>query len=121
IKSEKIAKSGDVKARKELEILRIFQKALQDGKNARSIEIDKEELEAVKDLHLLTIKPVLYVANVDEGSILTGNKFVDRLREKVQEEDAEVIVLCAAIEAQIAEFEDLEDKQMFLEEYGLEE
>jgi len=69
----------------------------------------------------LTIKPVLYVANVDEGSILSGNKFVDRLREKVQEENAEVIVLCAAIEAQIAEFEDLEEKQMFLEEYGLEE
>src|SRR5690606_15707213 len=106
-KSEKIAKSGDAKARKELEILRTFQKSLQEGKNARSIDVDKEELEAVKDLHLLTIKPVLYVANVDEGSILSGNKFVDRLREKVQEENAEVIVLCAAIEAQIAEFEDL--------------
>ena len=120
-KSEKIAKSGDAKARKELEILRTFQKSLQEGKNARSIDVDKEELEAVKDLHLLTIKPVLYVANVDEGSILSGNKFVDRLREKVQEENAEVIVLCAAIEVQIAEFEDLEEKQMFLEEYGLEE
>jgi GTP-binding protein YchF len=121
IKNEKIAKSGDAKAKRELEILRIFQQALQEGKNARSIDVDKEELEAVKDLHLLTIKPVLYVANVDEGSILTGNKFVDRLREKVKEENAEVIVLCAAIEAQIAEFEDLEEKQMFLEEYGLEE
>lgn len=121
LKVEKIAKAGDAKARKELETLKVFKDALQSGKNARSIEVEKEDLEAVKDLHLLTIKPVLYVANVDEKGIITGNQFVDRLREKAQEENAEVIVLCAAIEAQIAEFEDKEEKQMFLEEYGLEE
>jgi len=121
LKVEKIAKAGDSKAKKELETLRIFREALQSGKNARSIDMEKEELEAVKDLHLLTIKPVLYVANVDEKSIITGNPLVDRLREKAEEENAEVIVLCAAIEAQIAEFEDEEEKQMFLEEYGLEE
>jgi GTP-binding protein YchF len=121
LKAEKIAKSGDAKAKKELEILKNFQKWLQSGKNARALEIEKEDLEAVRDLHLLTLKPVLYVANVDEGSILSGNELVDRLKEKVKEENAEVIVLCAAIEAQIAEFEDLEEKQMFLEEYGLEE
>jgi len=121
LKGEKIAKSGDAKARKELEILKAFRDGLISGKNARSIDVEKEDLEAVRDLHLLTIKPVLYVANVDEGSILTGNAYVDRLREKALEENAEVIVLCAAIEAQIAEFEDLEEKQMFLEEYGLEE
>src|SRR5690606_10104084 len=121
LKVEKIAKAGDAKARKELETLKDFKDALQSGKNARYIEVEKEDLEAVKDLHLLTIKPVLYVANVDEKGIITGNQFVDRLREKAQEENAEVIVLCAAIEAQIAEFEDKEEKQMFLEEYGLEE
>src|SRR5690554_277180 len=121
LKGKKIAKSGDAKARKELEILKTFRDGLKSGKNARSIDVEKEDLEAVRDLHLLTIKPVLYVANVDEGSILTGNAYVDRLREKALEENAEVIVLCAAIEAQIAEFEDLEEKQMFLEEYGLEE
>jgi GTP-binding protein YchF len=121
LKVEKIAKAGDAKAKKELETLKIFKDALQSGKNARSIEVEKEDLEAVKDLHLLTIKPVLYVANVDEKSIITGNQYVDRLRLKAQEEQAEVIVLCAAIEAQIAEFEDREEKQMFLEEYGLEE
>jgi GTP-binding protein YchF len=121
LKVEKIAKAGDAKAKKELETLKAFKEALQSGKNARSLEVEKEDLEAVKDLHLLTIKPVLYVANVDETSILTGNKHVDRLREKAEEEHAEVIVLCAAIEAQIAEFEDKEEKQMFLEEYGLEE
>ena len=121
LKVEKIAKAGDAKAKKELEILKTFKEALQSGKNARSLEVDKEDLEAVKDLHLLTIKPVLYVANVDEKSIISGNQYVDRLREKAHEENAEVIVLCAAIEAQIAEFEDKEEKQMFLEEYGLEE
>lgn len=121
LKTEKIAKSGDAKARKELETLTLFKEALTSGKNARSVEVEKEDLEAVKDLHLLTIKPVLYVANVDESSILHGNKYVDQLRENVKEENAEVIVLCAAIESQIAEFEDLEEKELFLGEYGLEE
>ncbi|MCH7411192.1 redox-regulated ATPase YchF [Belliella sp. DSM 111904] len=118
---EKIAKSGDAKARKELEILQKFKQALIDGKNARSVEVEKEDLEAVRDLHLLTIKPVLYVANVDEGSIQSGNEFVEQLREKVKEENAEVIVLCAALESQIAEFDDADEKAMFLSEYGLEE
>jgi ribosome-binding ATPase len=120
-KVEKIAKAGDAKARVELEILNRFKHGLTSGLNARAIEADKEELEAVRDLHLLTIKPVLYVANVDEGSILTGNKFVDTLKDKVKEENAEVILLCAAIESQIAEFDDADEKAMFLSEYGLEE
>jgi GTP-binding protein YchF len=118
---EKIAKSGDAKARVELEVLNRFKTGMTAGLNARAIEADKEELEAVRDLHLLTIKPVLYVANVDEGSILSGNKFVDALKAKVKEENAEVIILCAAIESQIAEFEDAEEKALFLSEYGLEE
>lgn len=121
LKSGKIAKSGDAKAKKELETLQLFKAALTAGKNARSVEVDKEDLEAVKDLHLLTIKPVLYVANVDEGSLQNGNKFVDQLRNDVEDEHAEVIVLCAAIESQIAEFEDPEEKEMFLAEYGLQE
>ncbi|WP_339704835.1 redox-regulated ATPase YchF [Algoriphagus aquimarinus] len=120
-KSEKVAKSGDAKAKKELETLLLFKQALVDGKNARSVDVDKEELEAVRDLHLLTIKPVIYVANVDESSLLSGNKYVDKLKEEVKNENAEVIILCAAIEAQIAEFEDAEEKEMFLGEYGLEE
>lgn len=118
---EKIAKSGDAKAKKELETLQLFKKGLESGKNARAIEVDKEDLEAVRDLHLLTIKPVLYVANVDEGSILTGNQFVDQLKEAIKEENADVIILCAAIESQIAEFDDMEEKELFLSEYGLDE
>lgn len=118
---EKIAKSGDAKAKKELETLNLFKSGLESGLNARAVEVEKEDLEVVRDLHLLTIKPVLYVANVDEKSIHTGNKFVDQLKEKVKEENADVILLCAAIESQIAEFEDPEEKEMFLSEYGLEE
>ena len=120
-KTEKIAKAGDAKAKKELETLLQFKDALTSGKNARSVDVDKEELLAVYDLHLLTIKPVIYVANVDENSLQTGNKYVDRLKEEVKDENAEVIVLCAAIEEQIAEFDDPEEKEMFLGEYGLEE
>lgn len=118
---EKVAKSGEARAKKDLETLLLFKQALNQGKNARALEVDKDDLEVLRDLHLLTIKPVLYVANVDEASLLTGNKFVDSLREKVKEENADVIVLCAAIEAQIAEFEDFEEKAMFLSEYGLDE
>ena len=120
-KTEKVAKAGDAKARKELETLLLFRDALTEGKNARSVDVEKEDLLAVSDLHLLTIKPVIYVANVDEESLQTGNKYVDKLKEEVKDENAEVIILCAAIEAQIAEFEDPEEKEMFLGEYGLEE
>ena len=118
---EKMAKSGDAKSKRELETLLQFKDGLTAGLNARAIEVDKEDLEAVRDLHLLTIKPVLYVANVDESSIHTGNAFVDRLRGKVKEENAEVIILCAAIESQIAELDDAEEKELFLGEYGLNE
>ncbi len=118
---EKMAKSGDAKSKRELETLLQFKDGLTAGLNARAIEVDKEDLEAVRDLHLLTIKPVLYVANVDESSIHTGNVFVDRLRDKVKEENAEVIILCAAIESQIAELDDAEEKELFLGEYGLNE
>jgi GTP-binding protein YchF len=120
-KVERTAKSGDAKAKKELASLEKFQACLQAGKNARSIEVSEDDLAAVADLFLLTIKPVIYVANVDEKAVLTGNKYVDALRELVKPEGAEVVVVCAAIEAQIAELESAEDRQVFLAEYGLTE
>ncbi|MCC5938533.1 MAG: redox-regulated ATPase YchF [Lunatimonas sp.] len=120
-KNEKIAKSGDAKAKKILSTLLTFKEGLLAGKNARAIEVEEEDLEAVYDLHLLTIKPVLYVANVSEQEINSGNSHVDKLSEVAKSEGADVVVLCAALEAQIAEFEEEEEKQMFLAEYGLEE
>lgn len=120
-KVERTAKSGDVKAKKELATLNAYKEVLQAGKNARTLKMDAEDKKAIEDLQLLTDKPVIYVANVDEGAIHTGNKFVDALKELVKDEEAEVVVVCAAIEAQIAELESEEDRAVFLEEYGLKE
>lgn len=116
---EKMAKSGDAKARTELAALQLFKNHLEAGKNARILEASDAEKEVVADLQLLTIKPVIYVANVDEGSLPNGNKWVEKLKVAADEEKAEVVVLCAAIEAQIAELEDLEERSMFLSEYNL--
>ncbi|UOR06153.1 redox-regulated ATPase YchF [Hymenobacter aerilatus] len=121
-KSERSAKSGDAKAKKEVATLQRFKDHLEAGNNARSLGASEEELEAVEDLQLLTIKPVIYVANVDEGSIQNnGNAYVDALRAHVQNENAQVVVVSAAIESQIAEMDDPEEKEMFLGEYGLTE
>ncbi|MBS1979265.1 MAG: redox-regulated ATPase YchF [Bacteroidetes bacterium] len=120
-KVERTAKSGDPKAKKEYQTLQMFQQALQYGKNARTVKTDAEERKAIEDLQLLTDKPVIYVANVDENSIHTGNQFVNKLANLTKDEGAELVVVCAAIEAQIAELETREDRDAFLAEYGLKE
>ncbi len=120
-KVERAAKSGDGKSKKELAALQQFAAALQAGKNARSVQMDTEDRKAIEDLQLLTDKPVIYVTNVDEAAIHTGNKFVDAIRNLVKDEGAEVVVVCAAIEAQIAELDNMEDRDAFLKEYGLTE
>ena len=121
LRLQKIAKSGDAKAKKELAALEKFKNEMETGKNARSIEANEDELEAVRDLSLLTIKPVIYVANVEESSIHTGNEHVDALKESVANEGAEVVLISASIESQIAELDDPDEKAMFLDEYGLKE
>ncbi|HZI24732.1 MAG TPA: redox-regulated ATPase YchF [Chryseolinea sp.] len=118
---ERSAKSGDAKMKKELAALQLFKEVLLSGKNARTVTVDEDGKNAVADLQLLTAKPVIYVANVDEGSLHTGNKYVEALKAHVKDENAEVVVISAAIEAQIAELESEEDSQVFLEEYGLKE
>ena len=120
-KSEKLAKSGDAKAKKELATLQIFKSHLESGKNARSIILDVDDFSAIEDLNLLTIKPVIYVANVNQEAVLTGNKFVEQLKTAVADEDAEVIIICAAIESEIAELTEIEEREIFLKEYGLTE
>jgi len=118
---EKPAKVGDAKAKKELEILKRYKAHLEAGKNARGLEVNDGDEEAIADLQLLTVKPVIYVTNVEEESVLTGNKFVEQLKEAIKDEHAEVVIVSAGLEAQIAEFTDPEEKAMFLEEYGLNE
>ena len=120
-KVERTAKSGDAAAKKELAVLIQFRDALNAGKNARAVSVTDEDSKFVEDLQLLTAKPVIYVANVDEGSVNKGNKYVDALRALVKDENAEVVVVCAAIEAQIAELESEADRAEFLKEYGLTE
>lgn len=117
----KIANTGDKDAKKEQEVIARFKEALERGENARGVEADSNELEVVKPLNLLTIKPVIYVANVDMESLDTGNEYTKQLEESVAKEDAAVIYICAALEAEIAEMEDEEDKLAFLQEYGLSE
>jgi GTP-binding protein YchF len=118
---EKAAKAGDAKLKKELAVLLQYKETLLEGKNARALQIDEEDKKAVADLQLLTAKPVIYVTNVEEESIHTGNKHVDALRKHIQGENAEVVIISAAIEAQIAELESEEDRAVFLAEYGLKE
>ena len=120
-KTEKVARSGDANARKELAILNQYKAVLEDGKNARTLKLSKEEKEPVRDLMLLTDKPVIYVTNVEESAAVSGNELVEKFKEYVKDEEAEVIVVSAAIESQIAEFDDAEEKAMFLSEYGLTE
>jgi ribosome-binding ATPase len=118
---EKAAKTGEAKAKKELANLQAYKEALLAGKNARSVALPEEDKRVIEDLQLLTAKPVIYVANVDEGSVLTGNQYVTELRNLVAAEGADVVVISAAIEAQIAELDNEDDRKTFLKEYGLDE
>jgi len=122
-KTEKMAKAGgDKNAKLALEVMLKYKEALSAGKNARTVELENKEQElASKDLYLLTNKPVMYVCNVDEGSAVKGNAYVERVKEAVKDENAQVIVLAAKIESEIAELETYEERQMFLEEIGLKE
>ncbi len=121
-RSEKMAKTGgDPKAKKEFETLKLCQEHLEKGRNIRELGLSKEDRSAIADLFLLTEKPVLYVANVDEASLHTGNKFSEALAAAVKAENAEVIIMNNSIEAQISEMDDPADKELFLSEYKLTE
>ena len=99
-----------------------YRDALLQGKSARTVQFDtKDEQKIAHELFLLTSKPVMYVCNVDEASAVNGNKYVEQVREAVKEEGAEILIVAAKTEADIAELETYEDRQMFLQEAGLEE
>ena len=117
---EKMAKT-DPKAKVELAVLQKCKTHLEQGKSIRSLDLSKDDRTAIADSFLLTEKPVMYVANVDEASMHTGNKFSAMLVEMAKNEGAEVIVMCNNIEAQIAELEDPADKAVFMEEYQMKE
>ena len=120
-KVQKQAVTGDKTAKRLFDILSRYKAALEQGKSARTVELDKEDRKVTSDLHLLTDKPVLYVCNVDEKSAVSGNAHVEAVREAIREENAQMLIVAAATEADIAELETYEERQMFLEEAGLEE
>lgn len=112
---------GDKQAKTTYDIYVQYREALMQGKSARTVKLDPLDKKLVKDLYLLTDKPVMYICNVDEASAKNGNAYVEALRESVKDEDAEILIVAAATEADIAELETYEERQMFLEEVGLTE
>ena len=113
---------GDKLAKMTYDILLKYKDALEQGKSARSVQFEtKDEQKIAKELFLLTSKPVLYVCNVDEKSAVKGNKYVEMVREAVKDESADILIVAAKIESEIAEFETYEERQMFLNEIGLTE
>lgn len=121
-KVEKMAKTGgDKDAKKSFEVCTMVKTHLESGKSARTAPVAEIDREYLDELSLLTAKPVLYICNVDEASVNTGNKYVDVVKENVKDENAGVLVISAKIESEIAELESYEERQMFLEDLGLKE
>ncbi|MBC7000137.1 redox-regulated ATPase YchF [Cytophaga sp. FL35] len=121
-KVKRAAKTGNKEAQKEESVLLKLKDALESGVSVRAVDIEKElRLEYVKPLQFITDKPVMYVCNVDEGAAATGNAYVEEVKNAVANENAEVVVLAVGTEADITELESYEERQMFLEDLGLEE
>lgn len=121
-KVEKSAKTGgDKLAKKAFEVLSVIKEHLEKGKSARTASLSEADFLAIEDLNLLTLKPILYVCNVDEASVSNGNAYVDRVKEAVKGENAEVLVISAQIESEITQLESYDERQLFLDDLGLTE
>lgn len=120
-KERKAAKVGNREAAAVADLLDRVKVSLEEFRPARTVEMNEDESEILRQLQLLTAKPILYVCNVDESSAVTGNAYVDAVREAVRDENAEVLVLAAATEADITELDTYEERKMFLDEIGLTE
>ncbi len=118
-KVQRVAKSGNKEAQAKLNIYSKVLKEVEEGKLVRLIDLDEDELKELQDLHLLTIKPMMYIANVNDDGF-ENNPYLDAVRKVAEEQGASVVPVCAEIEAEIAELEE-EDKSAFLEEMGQEE
>ncbi len=118
---EKAAKVGDKDAKQAVEVLKIYQEHLENMQNARTAPVKEEDKKYISDLFLLTSKPVMYVCNIDEGSIKDGNKYVDAVKKALEGSDVKILTIAAALESEISELDTDEEKQEFLADYGLEE
>ena len=117
----RVLKSGDKEVVKENELAIKIKAALEEGKSVRAMDFDEKEAAIVSKFQLITYKPVLYLCNVDEASVKTGNEYVEALKASVKDENAEVLIIGAKIESDITELETYEEREMFLDELGLEE
>lgn len=120
-KLSKLSRAVDTASKKMVEVLKVYKNHLESGQNARTAQVEEIDKEAIKDLQLLTAKPVMYVCNVDEQSVIKGNDYTKKVEEAVKNENAEILIICAKIESEITELEDRDDQVMFLEELGLKE
>jgi len=118
---EKLIKTGDKDARHGVEVLTRFKEHIGNFNNARTLTVKDEEKKYVDDLFLLTMKPVMYVCNVDEKSAVGGNRYVEKVKESLEGSNAEVLVIAGAVEAEIAELESIDDRLAFLNDAGLDE
>jgi GTP-binding protein YchF len=118
---KRTAKTGNKEAQAELVVLLKIEETLLKGISVRALDFSEKELGFVQSLQFITAKPVLYVCNVDENSAVSGNHYVEKIREAVKDENAEVIVLAVGTEADITELDDFEERQLFLEDIGLKE
>jgi ribosome-binding ATPase len=117
----KASRAGDKDAAHGLEVLGHYREHIEGFNNARTLAVRDEERKYIDDLFLLTMKPVLYVCNVDERSAVNGNNYVDRVKEFLKDKNAEILVIAGAIEAEIAELENITDRLAFLKDAGLNE
>ena len=116
---ERAARTGDKDAKHGVVVLNLYREHIENFNNARTLEVKDDDRRYVDDIFLLTMKPVMYVCNVDEESAVTGNKYVDRVNKFLEDKNVEMLVIAGAIEAEIAELENNEDRLAFLEDAGL--
>ena len=118
---ERKANSGDKDAKKVYDTYVAVREHLLQGNSVRSLELEESQEEYLAELQLITSKPVMYICNVEETAVKNGNQHVDNVKDAISKEDAEILILGAAIEADIAELEDFEERKMFLDDLGLDE
>ncbi len=117
----RMVKAGDKDAKKGIDVLNVYKEHLENFQSARTLKVSETDKKYVEDLFLFTNKPVLYVCNVNEDSAINGNSYVDQVREAIKDEDTELLIIAAGLEAEIADLEEENDRQEFLKDYGLTE
>lgn len=120
-RTDKLVKVGDKDAKKLMEVLHVYKAHLEDFKPARTVPLNEDDRKHAADMYLITDKPVIFVCNVDDTSAATGNAYSEQLKAAVKDEDAAVLVIAAELEAEIAELESAEDREIFLADAGLTE